>query len=158
MLEYRCGLPVGHGLRPGVQRRIATIKNRAFERRVVQHLLGILKRGEPHAHVFEVDARRGAFLSVLRRAWVARIHREGHERNVLEDGLATAIPTCSQIGHVLHVSKGFSSNLDKEDGKGDVWRHMLYIDDNRISNGVVTIATHNCHQPGSLWEGILDTA
>src|SRR6266702_5135554 len=35
LLKHRRGLPIGHGLGTGVQRRIATIEDRSFERVVV---------------------------------------------------------------------------------------------------------------------------
>ena len=89
--------------------------------------------------------------------WPAGVGGKGNERDGLESDITRAIVAGMQIGYVLHMSKGLIRQFDEEDGEGDVWWHMLYIDDNRISNGVVAIAAHNGHQPGSLWESILDT-
>src|SRR6266700_2264757 len=62
LLKHRRGLPIGHGLWTGVQRRIATIEDRSFERVVVEYLLRILQRGEPHPQVLKVYPRSYSYL------------------------------------------------------------------------------------------------
>jgi hypothetical protein len=41
------------------------------------------------------------------------------------------------------MAKGLISKLDKEDGKGDIGRHMLDINCNGIARTIIAIAPYN---------------
>src|SRR6266516_4695062 len=90
--------------------------------------------------------------------YLARIHCEGYECDVLEDRLTATVTASRQVGSILHVTKGFVGKLNEEDGKGNVRRHMLHIYYYRVVEGIVAVPAHNCHQACRLWEGFLDAA
>src|SRR6266700_4011433 len=118
-LKHWRGLPVGHGLWTGVQRRVAAIERCSFERVVVEYLLSVLQRGEPHSQVLHLDTRSLTAL-ILRHSGMARIRREGNQRDALEGDLAGTVIARVQISNVLDVSKGLICQFDKEDGKSDI--------------------------------------
>src|SRR2546430_11018514 len=86
------------------------------------------------------------------------IHGEGNKCDILEDGLTATITTSGQISGVFYVAKGLARNLDQEDGEGDVRRHILHINSNRIGEGVVAVAAHDRHLARRLRKGLLDAA
>src|SRR5579859_213827 len=87
LLKHRLGLSVGHGLRASVQRRVAAIEQGTRESRVVQCFLRVLQRGEPHAQMFQLDARCRAALVLRVDGRCAVVGGEGDQCNGLERGL-----------------------------------------------------------------------
>src|SRR5258708_12323856 len=109
-LKHWCGLPIGHGLWTGVQRWVAAIERRSFERVVVEYLLRVLQRGEPHSHVLQLDTGSLTAL-ILRHSGIARIRREGNQRDTLEGDLAGTVIPRLQFSTVLYMSKGLISQF-----------------------------------------------
>src|SRR5438067_1789144 len=85
-LKHGRGLSIGHGLRTGVQRRVAAVERCSFKGVVVEYLLCILQRGEPHPHVLQLDTG-GLTALVLRHPGIACIRCEGNQRDALEGDL-----------------------------------------------------------------------
>src|SRR5438876_1494661 len=96
--------------------------------------------------MFKVNARCQSFSSIARDTWITRIHGKSHKRDDLEDALTISIPTRGQVSHILYMSKGLTGNLNKENGKGDIRRHILYIDGYSVRGAIIAIAAHDRHQ------------
>src|SRR5207244_4032271 len=56
LLKHRGALPVGHRLRTSMQRWIAAVKDGTLDGIIIQDLLRILERGEPHAQMLKIGA------------------------------------------------------------------------------------------------------
>src|SRR6266699_3715746 len=143
-LKHRRGLPIGHGLGTGVQRRVAAIERCSFERGVVEYLLSFLQRGEPHPQVLQLDPRSLTALNPP-HSGIARIRREGNQRDALEGDLAGTVIARVQISNVLDVSKGLICQFDKEDGKSVEQAHLW-------------ISLHDRHNSSSFRKGFLHPA
>src|SRR5712692_3841787 len=155
-LKHWRGLPIGHGLGTGVQRRVAAIERRSFKRVVVEDLLRVLQRGEPHPHVLQLDTGSLTAL-ILRHSGIARIRRESNQRDALEGDLAGTVIARVQISNVLDMSKGLICQFDEEDGKSDIGRHIGNIDGHCVEQAHCWISLHDRHNAGGLGEGFLHT-
>src|SRR6266566_2767329 len=112
-LKHWRGLPVGHGLWTGVQRRVAAIERCSFKGSVVECLLRVLQRGEPHPHVLQLDTG-GLTALVLRHPGIACISCEGNQCDALEGDLAGTVIARVQVSRVLDMSKGLNCQFDEE--------------------------------------------
>src|SRR6266700_2988996 len=75
-----------------------------------------------------------------------------------EHRLATAIASRRQVRHIFDVAKGLGSNLNVENGKRDIGRHILYIHGHSIGNSIVTVASYDCYESLGIWKCRLDAA
>src|SRR5579859_720493 len=89
---------------------------------------------------------------------MAGVHGEGNERDDLKNRFATAVPPCCQVGYILDIAERFVGKFNKEYGKGDVRRHVQYIERYRVGGTISAAPPHYGHQTLCVGKQDLDTA